>query len=175
VALDNLIIDKNRMKKYSEDKFEFKSRLNPNEIIDRLKNRTLKKETLGMVLTDKDFIGRIEKDSFSIIDSSYPLPYGAACILKGTISSESQITLTTTLHKAFRILFFVWIIAMTTLFITFWILDSARIDGLLAIVIGMPIITLFFRLFLHLMYVPARNNALKKVKRILEAVELKIA
>jgi len=159
------------MKKYSENTYEFKSRLSSDEIIGRLKNRTLKKETLAMVLTDKDFIGRIEHDSFSIIDSTYPLPYGAACVLKGTITPDSQIILTTTLHKAFRILFLVWIIVVTTLFLTFWILDSARIDGLFAFVIGMPIIAILLRLFLHAMYALTRNKALKKVKRILEAVD----
>jgi len=159
------------MKKYSEDKFEFKSRLNPDQIIDKLDSRTLKKDRLGMVLTDKDFIGRIHADSFSVIDSSYPIPYGATCILHGTISSTSQISLTTTLHKAFRILFLIWLIVMSILFLTFWILDSARIDGLLAFLIGMPIIAILFRLFLHGMYVLARDHGLKKIKTILELVE----
>jgi len=160
------------MKKYSEDKFELKSKLTPDEITERLAHRTLKKKDLGMVLTDKDFIGRIDGDCFSIIDSSYPLPYGAACILNGTITPASIIILTTSLHKAFRILFFVWLIGMTILFMIFWITSSSPIDGLLAFIIGMPIITFLFRLFLHGVYVLARNHGLTKMKGILEVVDI---
>ena len=159
------------MKKYSDDKFEFKSQLNSHEIIDRLSNRTLTRKTLVMVLTDKDFIGRVEQNSFTIIDSSYPLPYGAICIIKGTIGPASQIVLTTTLHKAFRLLFLIWIILMTTFFVIFCILDSIRIDELIVIVIVMTVMTLLFRMFLHVMYVVTRNNGLKKIKTMLEVVD----
>jgi len=156
------------MKKYSEDIFELRSRLTPNEIIERLNGRTLEKRTLGMVLTDKDFIGRINQLSFEVIDSSFPIPYGASCILKGTVNSNSTINLATNLHKAFRILFVVWLIVMTALILVFWIIDSAPIDGLLAIIIGLTIGATSFRLFLHGMYVLARNRGLTKMKAILE-------
>jgi len=163
--------DSKKMKKYSEDIFELRSRLTPNEIMERLSGRTLKKKVLGMVLTDKDFIGRIDQDSFEVIDSSFFIPYGASCILKGTVNPTSTITLVTTLHKAFRVLFLIWLITMTLLFIIFWITDSTPIDGLLAIIIGMPIIATLFRLFLHGMYVIARNSGLTKMKRILEVTD----
>lgn len=158
------------MKKYSEDKFEFKSRLTPMEIMERLSKRTLEKKVLGMVLTDKDFIGRINQGSFEIIDSSFPLPYGASCILTGTISTTSHIALTTTLHKAFHVLFIVWIMAITILFLAFWI-QSPELSGLLTFIIGMPITALLFRSFLHVMYVQARNKGLTKVKSILEVAD----
>lgn len=159
------------MKKYSEEKFELQSRLTPEEITQRLSNRTLNNKALAMVFTSKDFIGRIDGDCFSIIDSSYPLPYGAACILNGTITSSSVIILSATLHKAFRMLFRVWLIGMAVLFMSFWITDSAEINELLAFIIGMPIATLLFRLFLHGMYLLARNHALNKMKRILDVVD----
>lgn len=171
VAWDNFDFDKKEMKKYSEDKFELRSRLTPNEIIDRLSERTLKKNVLGMELTDKEFIGRVNSDSFEVIDSSFFIPYGASCILRGTINQDSTISIVTTLHRAFRILFIVWLIAMTALFLTFWIIDSTRIDGLLAILIGMPICAFLFRLFFHVMYVLARNKGLTKMKTILDVVE----
>jgi hypothetical protein len=156
------------MKKYSEDKFEFKSQLTQVEIIERLSNRTLEKKVLGMVLTDKDFIGRINQDSFEVIESSFFIPYGASCILNGTVNHTSTISLVTTLHKGFRILFLIWLVVMTVLFLTFWIIDSAPIEGLFAIVIGMPVIATLFRLFLHGMYVLARNKGLVKIKMLLE-------
>jgi hypothetical protein len=100
--------------------------LHPEEIIDRLRSRTLKKKNLTMEFTNKDFIGRIEQNSFSIFDSSFFLPYGAACILNGTINSTSDIIMTTTLHKAFRVLFVVWVIAMPVLFLVLnWRKSSA--------------------------------------------------
>jgi hypothetical protein len=159
------------MKKYSEDTFELKSRLTPNEIIERLTGRTLKKNILGMVPTDKDFIGRINQDSFEVIDSSFFIPYGASCIIKGTVNPTSTITLVTTLHKAFRILFLIWLIGMTVLFLTFWIINSAPIDGLFAIIIGMPIMATLFRLFLHGMYILARNKGLGKIKALFEVAD----
>ena len=47
-----------RMRKYSVDNYDFKSRLTENQIFDRPNERTLKKKYLTMGLTDKDFIGR---------------------------------------------------------------------------------------------------------------------
>ena len=160
-----------KMKKYSEDVFELKSRLTPIEIFERLIERTVEKKNLVMVLTDKDFIGKINQPSFEIIDSSYPIPYGASCILKGTVNPNSTINLVTSLHKVFRILFLVWIIALTALVLVFWVIDLLPLDGLFAIIIGMPIAAIFFRLFLHGMYILARNKGLTKMKAILDVAE----
>lgn len=57
---------------------------------------------------------------------------------------------------------------MTALLLTFWIIDSGPIEGLLAIIMGMPIIATLFLLFLHAMYVLARNKGLGKIKILLE-------
>jgi hypothetical protein len=155
------------MKKYSVDVYDFKSPLTNNQILERLDQRTLKKKYLTMESTDKDFIGRIQDDKFEIFQAVF-FPYGAACILQGTITPTSDIKLTTTLHKGFRILFVAWIIVMTALFLVTWMLNSAKLDALIIFVIGMPIGILFFRLFLHGVYVLARNNGLRKIKDILE-------
>ena len=133
--------------------------------------RPWRKRSLGMVMTDKDFIGRISHDSFEIIDSSFPIPYGASCTLKGKVNPNSTINLVTSLHKGFRVLFLFWLIAMTVLVLVFWAIDSAPIDGLFAMIIVIPIVTTFFRLFLHGMYVLARNKGLTKMKVILEVVD----
>ena len=170
VSSDNSNFDK-RIKKYIEYKFELQSRLTPGDITQRLSNRTLKNQALAMVFTNKDFIGRIDGDCFSIIDSSFPLPYGAACILNGTITPTSAIILSTTLHRAFRMFFRVWLIGMALLFMAFWIIDSAEINELLAFIIGMPIVAFLFRLFLHGMYLLARNHGLNKMKKILDVME----
>lgn len=158
------------MKKYSLDNYNIKSRLTEGQIIDRLNDRTLKKKHLTMESTDKDFIGRINADKFEIFNNSF-IPYGAACVLQGTINSTSDIKLTTTLHKAFRILFVVWTIGMSLLFLISWLLTSSTLNSLLAFLIGMPILILLFRLFLHGMYLLARNKGLKKLKKVLEVVD----
>jgi hypothetical protein len=155
------------MKRYSLDNYNFKSRLADNEIRDRLTSRTLKKKYLTMESTDKDFIGRIQDDKFEIFHATF-FPYGAACVLQGTITPTSDIKLTTTLHKGFRILFSIWVVVMTVLILVTWILDSAKLDTLLVFVIGMPIGVLFFRLFLHVVYVLARDNGLRRMKDVLE-------
>lgn len=155
------------MKKYSVDVYDFKTGLTDNQILDRLNQRTLKKKYLTMESTDKDFIGRIQYNRFEIFQASF-FPYGAACILQGTITPDSCIKLTTTLHTGFRMLFTIWMIAMTTLFLVTWMLDPTSPDILLAFVIGMPIGILIFRLFLHGVYVLARNNGLRKIKEVLE-------
>jgi len=160
---------KKKMKKYSVDSFGLKSRLTENQINDRLNERTLIKKYLTMESTDKDFIGRVGESKFEIFDSSF-FPYGAACILQGTVTSTSDIKLTTTLHNGFRILFTVWAIGMTALFLITWLTDSPTLDSLIPFLIGMPIMILMFRLFIHGMYVLARNKGLKKIKDVLEIV-----
>ena len=155
------------MKKYSVDTYDFKSHLTDKQIHDRLNQRTLKKKYLTMESTDKDFIRRIQEDKFEIFQASF-LPYGAACILGGTISSTSNIKVTTSLHNGFRILFVVWVVAITTLFIVTWFIGSRQFDGLIAFIIGMPIMTFLFRLFLHGVYVLARDKGLKKLKDVLD-------
>src|SRR6187549_2800052 len=135
------------MKKYSVNNYEFKSHLTENQIIERLNEKTLKKKYLTMEFTKKDFIGRINSNTFEVFDNSF-IPYGAACILQGTITSTSEIKLTTTLHKVFRIVFVFWIVAMTAMFIIS-LLSSAPLTNTIAWIILIPIIVIPFRLFLH--------------------------
>lgn len=127
-----------------------------------------------MVFTNKDFIGKIERNSFLIIDSSYPLPYGATCVLKGIIGPESQIIVTTTLHKIFRIFSTALMVILMAVFVISCIRNAVGIYGLLVFAIVISIGTLLFRLYLHLMYVAARNKALKRLKMILEIVDAMI-
>lgn len=157
------------MRKYSVDTYDFKSRLTDKQIQDRLNQRTLKKKYLTMESTDKDFIGRIQDDKFEVFQASF-FPYGAACILQGTISPTSEIKMTTFLHNGFRILFAVWVIAMTTLFLVTFLFNPRQFASLLTIIIGMPIVTFVFRLFLHGAYVLARDKGVKKIKDVLDIV-----
>jgi hypothetical protein len=164
VALDNVVLS--NMKKYSEDKFILKSALAPDEIKDILQSRTLIKKNLTNESTDKDFIGRFNERKFSIFDSSF-FPNGVACVMHGEINQDSEIILTTTLHKGLRIVLLVWSIVMTGLFIGFWFINSSKVD-LVLIPIFMPIAVLLFRLILHGQYVYTRNRAMRKIKGLLQ-------
>ena len=157
------------MKKYSVDSYNFKSHLTREQIVDRLNERTLVKKYLTMEFTDKDFIGRINSDKFEIFDNSF-IPYGAACILQGTITPTSEIKLTTTLHRAFRVILIVWLVVMTSMGIVS-LLSSAPLNNTLAWIILVPIMIIPFRLFLHGMYVFARNRGLEKLKKTLELTD----
>lgn len=156
------------MKNLSEDKFELKSPLTEKEIYDRLQKRTLKKRWLSMSWTNKELIGHVDSESFSVISSSFPFPYGAACVVNGKVKPMSEITLTTTLHKAFRILFLVWLIFMTVGLIFTWFSESGGLVGAFWILFGMGIVGFILRLYLHGMYLWARRDVMKKLKRILE-------
>jgi hypothetical protein len=155
------------MKSYSVDTFEMNSRLPYDQILDRLNQRTLRKESLTMKLTDKDFIGRIQDNKFEIFQACF-FPYGALCVLQGTISPTSQLQVTTSLHKGFRFLFAAWVASMTILFFAFWLSDPVDFVPLVAFLVGMPIGGFLFRLYLHGAYVLARNSALRKMKEVLE-------
>lgn len=163
------------MKKFSTNTFHLKTHLPPDQIISTLEAHTLKREVLAMVSTDKDFIGRIGSNSFEVIGSSsfHFLPYGGACVLKGTVNPDSTIALVTTLHKAFRILFKAWVVVMTALFFVlgFWLYDSTGIVEVLLFAIVFPICAVLFRLYLHGAYVLARNKALDKLIILLDALD----
>lgn len=159
------------MKRFSEDRFVLQSNLTQREIVDTIERNTLKTRSLVMKLTSKDFIGKVGNDSFKLIPSSFPIPYGAVCILRGDVSDGSSIVLTSTLHKAFRIIFLVWFIGMTMTLLIFWMIESGGITDLFSILIGMPIVGLIFRLYLHGMYVLARDHGLKKMKDVLQIDE----
>jgi hypothetical protein len=158
-----------KIKKYSQDNYTLKSNLVLAEVKAILKENTLIKKNLTSEFTNKNFIGRIQEDTFSIFDSA-PFPSGVACIIHGEIRSTSEITLTTTLHKGFRVLLLVWAIVMSAIFIGFCFIDPTRID-LLVFTVFMPIAIFLFRLVLHGYYVYTRNRALRKLRRILSVTE----
>lgn len=158
-----------QMNKFSQDTFQLKSKLTSDELLDRLREHTLEKRSLSMSSTTRNFIGDVGTDSFSIISSSFPLPYGATCVVRGRIVAASTITVTTTLHKGFRILYAVWLLPMISAALFFWLNQSTDLLGV-SILIIMAVASIF-RLYLHGMYVWARNEVLKKLKKLLEIGE----
>jgi hypothetical protein len=155
------------MNKLSENNYDFITDLHPNEIKARLQERILKKENLIMERTKMDFIGKIHDNQFSIIDSWFPV--GAACVIKGLINEgeSTHINLITSLHKAFRILFTIWAIAIAGLLI-YGSINAPNRQFSIGSFFALLIAIIFFRLFLHGIYILARNKATKKLEWILE-------
>lgn len=156
------------MKKYSIDTYIFNSPLSRSQIHEILHQRTLIKESLTMEWTDKEFIGRLNDDQFKLIQASF-IPYGAACTITGSISPTSEIHITTSLHRALRILLLIWVVAITTVYFVSNLLRGDLFEGLTRYIVAMTIATLLFRLFLHGSYVLARDKAVKRIKEILQA------
>lgn len=154
------------MKKISFDTYSFKSLLKSDFLNERLRENTLLKDSLTMVITDKDFIGRINDNKFMIFSSSF-VPYGALCILNGEITENSEIKITTLIHKPFLILFYTWLILVTLAIIFLGLHNNQSIPQLLSHLSFIIIPAFLFRLFLHVSYLLARNNAIKRLTLML--------
>jgi len=155
------------MKRVSEDNYHLKCALSANEVRNRLSDRTLKKNSLTMVSTDLDFIGRIQENSFSIIDSFFPT--GVACVMSGELKGNLEIHLTTSLHRGFRVLFTIWAIGFALAFIILGITQLTSLEFLGLTFVFLIAVSLF-RLFIHGVYVIARNRGVNKLKRVLELI-----
>lgn len=152
--------------KISEDSYLFNSNLNPLEFESILNEKTLKKNYLVMESTNKEFIGLVEGNKFSIIDSFFPI--GVACVIKGEIKGKdtSEISIVTSLHKAFRILYIIASVAFILSII--WLIFSSINQGhTFAPFLILLIIIPLYRLMLHGLYIYSRNRGIKKLKQLL--------
>lgn len=156
------------MKKFSEDRYVFRSDLAAGDIVTMLEKRTLiQGHLIKLSSTDKDFIGRIHDNTFLIFDSSF-FPNGIACVLHGEINPDSEIIITTTLHRGFRTLFLIALIAMVGNTIFNILIDVSQWETALVYVFLTPIMAFVLRMFLHGYYVLTRNRALQKIKDVLK-------
>lgn len=73
----------------------------PEKSISLLKSRTLLKNSLVSVKTDKTFIGSIDNNTFKLISSK--IGTGAFCVLEGSITHE-EVKIEIEIHLVFRIL-----------------------------------------------------------------------
>jgi len=151
--------------RFSEDSYRFNSDLLSEQIQSELKDKTFFKTKLVMVTTSKDFIGTVSEKEFSIIDSFFPI--GSACVIHGEIGSDSVIALRTSLHKAFRMIFLVWLIGFSVAFLVLGI-TMLSVREFLQYCIMLIVVAPIFRLFIHGVYVIARNHALEKLRGILK-------
>lgn len=151
--------------KISTDNFSIPTSLSSSELAELLSQRTLPSKILTMKLTSKDFIGTVNEQEFKLINSWFPI--GVACVLTGNLIQD-QVELRTTLHGVFRILFFAWAILICGLG-TFGLTTTETWEMVAWAVsfIGFLFAAGLFRLFLHGVYVLARNKSIRKLQELL--------
>jgi ABC-type phosphate/phosphonate transport system permease subunit len=156
------------MKPLSQNTYSFTSHLPPDELGRRLHDRTLKSNFLGMQKTDRDFIGKPGRHNFSVISAFFPI--GFACVITGELKGldTSDLTLTTSLHPIFTMLLIACTGTLLGAAILFTMLaDSGRSIMLLS-ALSVLSVAAIFRLITHGVYIYARNEAIRKITRILE-------
>ena len=151
----------------SENEYKFRSELLADKITSELSDKTLSKRRLVMATTSKDFIGTVSETEFSIIDSFFPI--GAGCVIKGEIGNDAVVSLKTSLHKPFLVLYYIWLslVSVALVVLGFTVLSLFEfLNFSVLLIIG----AIAFRLFIHVVYVVARNHALEKIKSILRVL-----
>ena len=155
------------MIRLSTDNYILKSVVTTDDLLKLVQENTLN-HSLVMTSTKRSFIGRIESNSFKIISSSW-LPYGAFCVVTGKIKANSSTEIRTSLHKAFRVLFFVWIVFVIASAIFIGIQQEFTYTDWLVECLGFIVLVILFRLYLHGLYVWTRNHSIKRLSILLKS------
>jgi hypothetical protein len=133
-----------------------------------LNRNTFYKSSLARVITTKYFIGQVNDTDFKIIGSSAKSP---ACVLSGKLIPLDEYTtlveIDTTLHKAFRILFVIWVgfVALAMIIPAF---VHFNLRQLLSGIAGAAVGAIVFRAMLHLFYIRGRNRSIRNIESILQ-------
>ena len=108
-----------------------------------------------MSTTPKKFIGVVHNDSFKLIGTWKPR--AVACVAKGQLIGNT-LKVSTSLHRAFLILFFFWLTIITGVGLFGLINLSTKVTDWMIAIFGLIVVASFFRLFLHIAYVVARRK-----------------
>ena len=151
----------------SENTYSFLSDINLEEAKSILLKNTLIKTNLFYQSTAKQFIGNFIENKFSLIGTFSPISIG--CVLNGDFVQKEklEINITTTLHKGFSLLYKIWLIVLSLVFVVFSIVNF-NIESVLILLIGLLFGAIFFKLFLNVIYVIARNSALNNLRKLLK-------
>lgn len=143
----------------------FKSDLTFEQLRNALRDTTLEKKRLMMEITEKDFIGLIGHDTFTIFHASI-FPPGRICVIEGVVSPTSDVSISTRPPHGLKVVVIAWVIfALVSTFT----LDTQSGDALshwLAIA-GFYSGVILFCLIMAVMYVAVRNSAIEKLKVVL--------
>lgn len=150
---------------------KLETELKLNEIIKLINDNTELSESLGMKMTNKQFIGKTSENGFKIISSKFPT--GVFSVLEGNINkknNKSEIEINVTIQKAFVVLFSLWLLLPI-----FGIVNSAIKVGILKTI---PLVlVLLVMLYLLKVFVIAKlfkkttEYGIENLKQILNANE----
>lgn len=154
---------------FPKETSSYKSEFDSDKLIEILKENTLNGSLSSTAnQTQKKFIGRVEKDNFKIISSSYRT--SMFCVFEGKLSYQSnQILLVKKFHPTFRNLFLLWFLAMLSLLI-FLPGNSKQIATII------PFISFVFLLrflLITLLYRKSEEEGLEKLIHTLKLTEIK--
>lgn len=148
---------------FSNNTYTLNSSLSPEEIQTGLSEKTVQNPDDDHNHKDKEFMGKIEKNTFSLTNSSFP--YNMACVFQGNINEGEGIQIHTSLHRPFKTLYMVWTMAIALFLLVFGIeCATAMTPGLATFLFA----AIFVRLFMYVTFIMARSKGIDKLKKILQ-------
>ncbi|GAA4922898.1 hypothetical protein [Mucilaginibacter defluvii] len=155
---------------FGRNTFHFTSNLSVTDVRQRISKNTLIKDRLTSEKTDKTFIGTVETDEFYIMSSS---AIGVACTLRGKLSrgngkNNTHIDIETRTQRIFIWLVVIWMVVISAVAVLPDLLKATYVFSPLPfalLIFG----AVAFRLFIHGLYIIARNKAINEFKQVLTA------
>lgn len=152
------------MKIFPSSIYEFTLIDDQNETIERLNRRTENSDNLISKITNKSFIGKIDKNKFKIISSD--IGKGAFCTLNGQINNKIG-EVVVEINKPFKILLSILMLFPIVGFIIQLILKVEEFNPIFIIVILAQILILRF-VFIEIAYKFLSKQSINKLSDVLD-------
>ncbi|RLZ06382.1 hypothetical protein [Faecalibacter macacae] len=152
------------MKIFPSSIYEFSLIDDQNETIERLNRRTENSDNLISKITNKSFIGKIDKNKFKIISSD--IGKGAFCTLNGQINNKIG-EVVVEINKPFKILLSILMLFPIVGFIIQLILKVEEFNPIFIIVILAQILILRF-VFIEIAYKFLSKQSINKLSDVLD-------
>ena len=139
------------------------------KLIETLKENTLNGSLSSTAyVTNKKFIGSVEKDNFKIISSSNRA--SMFCVFEGKlINGSNQISLVKKFHSTFRNLFIFWFLAMLSILIFL----PGKSNQIGTIIMFISFVFLLRYLLIKLLYGKSEEEGMEKLINTLKLTEIK--
>lgn len=153
---------------FGRNTFHFTSNLSMADVRQRLISHTLLKKSLIRENTDKAFIGTVDSDEFYIRSSS---AIGVACTLRGKLSrgngkNNTHIDIETRTQRIFIWLVVIWMVVISVVAVLPDVFKATYVFSPLPFAL-LLFGAVAFRLFIHGLYIIARNKAIQRFREIL--------
>lgn len=153
----------------NKDTYIISTNKNKTEIRTLLFTNTLSKQVQSSIsreMTDKKFIGSIDNNGFSIIDSTSK---GVLCRLDGVFveidSTQTSIEIKTSMQRVFSWIFYIWALLIVVAFII--IMPISYNNEVKPPYIAISIIICVARLALYIAYNYSKKSAIKKIESLI--------